>query len=103
MLRRSLESLSTRQLNDDALLEREALRLVHGQRIARDNRKLFASLARAFLDAHLGQDGYPLRLAPIEGGAALLRHLHDKGLGKAADRRARGIDNADEPAARAVG
>ena len=54
-------------------------------------------------DAHLGQDGYPLRLARIEGGAAILRHLHDKGFGKAADRRARGIDNADELAARAGG
>ena len=36
MLRRSLESLPTRQIDDNALLEREALRLVHGQRIARE-------------------------------------------------------------------
>ena len=54
MLRRSLKSLPTRQIDDNALLEGEALRLVHGQRITRDNRELFASLARAFLDAHFG-------------------------------------------------
>ena len=57
MLRRSLKSLPTRQIDDDALLEREALRLVHGQRIARDNRKLFASLARASLMLTLGKMG----------------------------------------------
>ena len=36
-------------------------------------------------------------------GAAIIQHLHDKDLGKTADGRARGTDNADEPAARAVG
>ena len=85
MLERSLESLPT-QIDDDALFEREALRLVHDQRTARDNRELFASLARAFIGAHFGQAGHPLRLARIEGGAAILQH-HDKGLGKVADRR----------------
>ena len=43
---------AARQIDDDAFLKREALRLVHGQRATRDNRKLFASLPRAFPDAH---------------------------------------------------
>ena len=54
MLRRSLKSLATREIDDNAVLEREALRLVNGQRITRDNRELFPSLARAFLDAYFG-------------------------------------------------
>ena len=55
MLRRSLKSLPTRQIDDNALLEREALRLVHGQRIARDNRELFPSLALPSLMLTLGK------------------------------------------------
>ena len=55
MLRRNLKSLPTRQIGDDALLEREALRLVHGQRIARDNRKLSASLGK--MGTHFGSLG----------------------------------------------
>ena len=46
---------AARQIDDDALLKREALRLVHGQRTTRDNRKLFANLPRAFPHAHLEQ------------------------------------------------
>ena len=65
MLRRSLESLAACEVDDDAFLEGEALGFVDSHRIARDNRKLLARLARAFLDAHLGQDGYPLRLARV--------------------------------------
>ena len=34
MLKHSLKFLPTRQIDDNALLQREALRLVHGQRIA---------------------------------------------------------------------
>ena len=54
VLKRSLKSLPTGQIYDNAILGREAVRLVHGQRIARDNRALFRSLARAFLAAHFG-------------------------------------------------
>ena len=35
---------AARQIDDDALLKREALRLIHDQRTTRDSRKLFASL-----------------------------------------------------------
>ena len=90
MLRCSLESLAAVEVNDDSLFQREALCLIYSERITRDNRKLFAGLARAFLDAHFGQDGYPLGLARIEGGAAVLRHVHDRGLGKHAGARMAG-------------
>ena len=103
MLGRGLESLPTGQMEDDAFLECEALRLVHDQRRAGYYWKQLTSMARAFLDAHLGQDGYPLRLAGIEGGAAILRRLHDNGLGETTDRLAFGIDNAHELPARTVG
>ena len=103
MLGRGLESLPTSQIEDDSFLECETLRLVHGQRIAGYYWKLLTSITRALLDTHLGQDGCPLRLAGIEGGAALLRRLHDNGLGEATDRLAFGIDNAHELPARTVG
>jgi hypothetical protein len=62
VLRGRLESFPAREVDDNALLQCEALCLVHGERIARDNRELLACLSCAFFRAHLGQYGYPLRI-----------------------------------------
>ena len=102
MFGRCFESRPAPQIDDDALFNCEALRLVHGESVASDQRELFTTHTGALFDAHFGQDRNPFRLVGVECWPTIFRHLDDQGLREDADRSASRIDNPDQIAARAI-